>query len=75
LLYSILGLINPYFAEHIDWWSFAASQVLFGFVAGFVVAKTGRLKRLRQVPLAVRLGVETSGLSPDHGGENRKRPR
>ena len=73
LLYSILGLINPYFAQHIDWWSFAASQVFFGVVAGFVVAKSGRLKRLHQVPLAVRLGVETPGLSSEHGGEDHKR--
>jgi hypothetical protein len=73
LLYSILGLINPYFAKHIDWWSFAASQVFFGVVAGFVVAKSGRLKRLQQVPLAVRLGVETPGLSSEHGGEDHKR--
>ncbi len=73
LLHSILGLINPYFAEHIDWWSFAASQVFFGVVAGFVVAKSGRLKRLDQVPLAVRLGVETPGLSSEHGGEDHKR--
>jgi hypothetical protein len=73
LLHSILGLINPYFAEHIDWWSFAASQVFFGVVAGFVVAKSGRLKRLQQVPLAVRLGVETPGLSSEHGGEDHKR--
>ena len=70
LLHSILGLMNPYFAERIDWWSFAASQVLFGIVAGWVVAKSGRLKRLRQVPLAVRLGVETPGLSPEHRGED-----
>ena len=75
LLHSILGLINPYFAEHIDWWSFAASQVFFGVVAGFVVAKSGRLKRLDQVPLAVRLGVETPGLSSEHGGEDQKRSK
>ena len=42
LLYSIIGLVNPFFAERIDWWSFAASQVLFGVVAGFVVSKSGR---------------------------------
>jgi hypothetical protein len=73
ILYSILGLINPYFAERIDWLSFAASQVLFGVVAGFVVAKSGRLRRLQQVPLAVRLGVETPGLSSEHGPEDHKR--
>lgn len=75
LLYNLLGLINPFFAEHIDWWSFAASQVLFGVVAGFVVAKTGRLRLLEQVPLAVRLGVESPGLSPEHSGEDHKRSR
>jgi hypothetical protein len=65
LLHSVLGLVNPYFAEHIDWWSFAASQVIFGVVAGYVVARTGHLQKLRQVPLALRLGIESPGLQPD----------
>lgn len=70
LLHSILGLVNPYLAQRIDWWSFAASQVIFGLVAGYVVAHTGQLRRLAQVPLAMRLGVETPGLHPgDHGKE------
>ncbi len=64
LLHSMLGLVNPFFASHIDWASFAASQVIFGLVAGYVVKKRGRLKRLAAVPLAVRLGVETPGLHP-----------
>jgi hypothetical protein len=62
LLHSVLGIVNPYLQQNIDWWSFAASQVLFGIVAGYVVSRTGHLKRLRQAPLAVRLGVETPGL-------------
>jgi hypothetical protein len=62
LLHSILGMVNPFLAERIDWWSFAASQVIFGLVAGYVVSRTGRLKRLRQVPLPVRLGVEAPGI-------------
>jgi len=73
LLYSILGLVNPFFAEHIDWWSFAASQVLFGVVAGFVVSKSGRLRRLRQVPLAMRLGIEAHGLSSGQSKEDYKK--
>jgi hypothetical protein len=75
ILHSVLGLVNPYFAEHIDWWSFAASQVIFGIVAGYVVSKTGHLKSLRQVPLSVRLGVESPGIMPTHDhkdGEDRK---
>jgi hypothetical protein len=62
LLHSVLGMVNPFLAAHIDWPSFAASQVFFGLVAGYVVKKRGRLKHLAQVPLAIRLGVETPGL-------------
>src|SRR3954452_20373369 len=66
LLYSVLGIVNPYLADHIDWWSFAASQVIFGLVAGYSVAKVGHVDRLEQVPLSVRLGVETPGLHGEH---------
>ncbi len=66
LLHSVLGIVNPFFADRIDWWSFAASQVIFGLVAGYTVTKLGNLQRLQQVPLSVRLGVETPGLHPDH---------
>jgi hypothetical protein len=66
LLHSVLGIINPYLADRIDWWSFAASQVIFGLVAGYVVAKRGHIERLKQAPLSVRMGVETPGLHPEH---------
>ena len=70
LLHSVLGIVNPYFEQNIDWWSFAASQVFFGVVAGYVVAHSGQIKRLHQVPLPVRLGVEASGLEHhDRKGE------
>lgn len=70
LLHSALGIVNPYLQERIDWWSFAASQVIFGLVAGYTVTRLGNLTRLRQVPLPVRLGIETPGLHPeDHGKE------
>ena len=71
LLHSVLGIVNPYFAEHIDWWSFAASQVFFGVVAGYTVTKLGRLKRLAQAPLSVRLGLEAPGLHKQEGGEHK----
>ena len=60
LLHSVLGIVNPFLAERIDWWSFAASQVIFGLVAGYTVAKLGHLERLAQAPLSVRLGVEVA---------------
>jgi hypothetical protein len=72
LLHSVLGIVNPYFAEHIDWWSFAASQVIFGVIAGYTVSKLGRLQRLAQAPLSVRLGLETPGLHPPQEGDEQK---
>lgn len=58
LLHSILGLLNPYFDQHINWYWFALSQVGYGVVAGWVVAREGGLKSLEGVPLSVRMGVE-----------------
>jgi hypothetical protein len=69
LLHSTLGLLNPFFDEHINWYWFALSQVGYGVVAGWVVARQGRLKSLEGVPLAVRLGVETSEPPPRDPGE------
>jgi hypothetical protein len=63
LLHSVLGIVNPFLQQKIDWWSFAASQVLFGVVAGYTVVKLGNLKKLAQAPLVVRLGLETPGLT------------
>lgn len=72
LLHSVLGIVNPYLADHIDWGSFAASQVIFGLVAGYTVTRLGGLKRLAQVPLSMRLGVETPGLQPPPDGDEHK---
>jgi hypothetical protein len=72
LLHSTLGIVNPFLAQRIDWWSFAASQVIFGLVAGYTVVKLGRIERLAQVPLSVRLGVDTPGLHSDHHGKEPK---
>jgi hypothetical protein len=58
LLHSILGLLNPFFDDHINWYWFALTQVGYGLVAGWVVAREGRLKALQGAPLSVRLGVE-----------------
>lgn len=62
LLHSTLGIVNPFLQQKIDWWSFAASQVIFGLVAGYTVTRLGSYRKLAQVPLAVRLGIETPGL-------------
>jgi len=65
LLHSILGLINPFFDSHINWWWFALSQVGYGLVAGWVVTTQGRIKRMQGAPLHVRLGLEIQEPRPE----------
>jgi hypothetical protein len=75
LLHSVIDIVNPFLAERIDWWSFAASQVLFGLVAGYIVTRIGKIKRLGQAPLAMRLGVESPGLIEEKPGEQHEAER
>ena len=70
LLHSVLGLVNPYLAERIDWISFAVAQMVFGLVAGATVARLGDFRRLDQAPLAIRLGVESPGLRAAGKGDS-----
>jgi hypothetical protein len=71
LLYTVLGIVNPFLQQRIDWLSFAVSQVVFGLVAGYTVTRLGNFHRLAQVPLPIRLGVESHGLhAPERDEEH-----
>ena len=69
LIYTILGLLNPTLASHIDWYWFVASQVGFGIVAGLVVVRQSRMLTRENLPFAIRAGVEAPGMIPPHGEE------
>jgi hypothetical protein len=72
LLYTILGLLNPLLASHIDWLWFMASQVAFGIVAGLVVVRQVRIPTRENVSFVLRAGIEAPGtIPPREGGENR----
>jgi len=72
MLYSILGILNPLLASHIDWFWFTASQVAFGIVAGLVVARQSRVPTRENLPFAVRAGIEAPGTIPTtENGEKR----
>jgi hypothetical protein len=74
MLYGTLNIINPFFNERISWPWFAASQLFFGLVAGWTVTRRAQIKTLAQVPLAVRLGLQTPGLrTPRQAREERRR--
>ena len=73
LLYTILGLLNPLLASHIDWFWFVASQVAFGIVAGLVVVRQGSIPTRENVSFALRAGIEAPGtVSPGKSGEGRR---
>ena len=67
LLYTVLSLLNPMLASHIDWVWFMASQVAFGIVAGLVVLRQSRIPTRENLPFAMRAGVEAPGLIPPRG--------
>lgn len=70
ILHSLMGIINPMLASHIAWGWFLVSQVIYGVVAGIVVARQERIPTGQSLPWAARLGIEAPGLMesrPDAG--------
>jgi hypothetical protein len=73
LLYSILNLLNPLLASHIDWFWFMASQVAFGVVAGLVVVRQARVPTSENLPFAMRAGIEAPGIMEEKRGKDDSR--
>ncbi len=71
LLYTMLGLVNPLLASHIDWPWFIASQVAFGIVAGLVVVRQSPMPTRENLSLAIRMGIDAQGITPPREGEKR----
>jgi hypothetical protein len=70
LLYSIMQLLNPLLASHINWFWFVASQIAFGVVAGIVVLRQHRVSTHENLPFVLRAGIEAPGISsPRENGE------
>jgi len=61
LLYSIMQLLNPLLASHINWFWFIASQIAFGVVAGVVVMRQQRVSTRENLPFVLRAGIEAPG--------------
>jgi hypothetical protein len=71
LLHSVMGVVNPVLDEHIAWGWFLISQVCFGVVAGIVVARQERIRTTQSLPFAMRMGIETPGLTHEHRDEEK----
>ena len=65
LIWAFLDLINPTLNQHIDWRWFIASQVAFGVIGGFVIARSERIETMQTWPMAARAGLETPGMDPE----------
>lgn len=65
LIWAFLDLINPTLNQHIDWRWFIASQVAFGMIGGFVIARSERIETMQTWPMAARAGLETPGMDPE----------
>jgi hypothetical protein len=75
LIHGCLAVINPVMNQRIDWLWFVLSQIGFGIVAGFVVARRERIRTRQVVPLAVRMGIEARGLVEEHGEDRHEELR
>ena len=73
LIHSILGVVNPALNQRIDWLWFVISQIGFGIVAGIVVSRQQRIPTEQRVPLALRVGLEASGMRDEQRGEDHRR--
>ena len=67
LLHTILGLLNPMLASHIDWSWFFASQAAFGIVAGMIVMRQSRTTTQENLSFAIRAGIEAPGTMRERG--------
>ena len=62
ITWALLRVVNPLLNQRIEWTWFIASQVAFGVVTGWVVSRSERIATAQALPLAVRAGVEATGL-------------
>lgn len=70
LIHASMGIINPALDAHISWPWFLVSQLTYGIVAGFVVARESKIRTDHGVPFIARMGIEAPGLmeSNPHAG-------
>lgn len=69
LIHGILGIVNPVLNQRIDWLWFVLSQMGFGIVAGIIVSRQQTVRTAQHMPLALRAGMEASGLAEEDDAE------
>jgi len=72
VIHSILGIVNPVLDQRIDWLWFVFSQMGFGLWRPGCFPQE-RVPTPQQVPFALRIGMEASGMKDENRGK-RERP-
>ena len=65
LIWAFLDVINPTLQQHIDWRWFVASQVAFGMIGGYVIARSEQIETMQTWPMAARAGLETPAVESE----------
>jgi hypothetical protein len=69
LIASTLELVNPALNARIDWRWFVASQLAFGMIGGYVIARSQSIETMQSWTLAMRTGLEVPGLLTEKDDE------
>jgi len=65
-----LSILSPALDQHIRWSWFIGSQIAFGLVAGWVIARAEPIKTMQSWPLVERAGIEATGIARSKEGDS-----
>ena len=58
ITYAAMGVLDPTLERWVNWYWFVGSQVAFGAVAGFFIARSERIQTIQYLTSAERIGLE-----------------
>ena len=59
MIHASIQVLDPKLGDHVNWWWFLASQLAFGLVAGWVVARSEQVGTLQYLTPSERMELET----------------
>jgi uncharacterized membrane protein YagU involved in acid resistance len=63
----LMNLLNPPLSEHINWPWFVVSQLGFGLVCGYIIARSTSIRTMQSWTLAERAFMDAPGISRERG--------
>lgn len=58
LTYGAMGVLDPTLEKWVDWYWFVGSQIVFGSVCGFLIARSERIETIQFLTPSERMGLE-----------------